>query len=162
MTALFTLPGQKTARKVILRPSQKSASKETETSIQVNFNAAVMKGISQNIRIKLPVMRASDPKARNHDSEISGAYTGTMTGAAWDAFMNQPGTVAIRQQQAMFMEMRDRFYAEFEGKYVAFSDGEILDSDVDDSALLVRTRELRRQKYVLVIRVQRQYRPAEL
>jgi len=90
------------------------------------------------------------------------SYTASMTGTAWDAFMNQPGTVAIRQQQAMFMEMREQFYAEYEGKYVAFSNGEILDSDADDSALLVRTRELRRQKYVVVLRVQREYPPAEL
>lgn len=99
---------------------------------------------------------------KDHDFEISEAYTEAMTGAAWDAFMNQPGAVAIRQQQAMFMSMRERFYAQYEGKYVAFSDGQILDSDVDDSVLLVRTREIRRQKYVLVIRVQRKYRPAEL
>lgn len=90
------------------------------------------------------------------------AYTQDMTGSQWDAFMNQPGVVAIRQQQEMFMAMRDQFYVEYEGKYVAFSDGQILDFDEDDSALLIRTRDLRRKKYVLVIRVQHEYPPAEL
>jgi len=85
-----------------------------------------------------------------------------MTGTAWDVFMNQPGAVAIRQQQAMFMEMREQFYAEYEGKYVAFSDGEILDSDADERSLLLRTRGLRQEQSVLIISVLREYLPAEM
>jgi hypothetical protein len=120
---------------------------------------------TQNLEWKLHVFDDSPVVVSASQISIadpSSPYTSHMTGTTWDAFMNQPGAVAIRQQQALFMEMRERFYAEYEGKYVAFSDGEILDSDTDDSALLVRTRELRRQKHVLVIRVQREYPPIEL
>ena len=89
-------------------------------------------------------------------------YTNGMTGSAWNAFMNQPGAVAIRQQQAMFMEMREKFYAEYEGKSVAFADGKILAADANHQALLRKTRELRQERPVLIIQVLRHYPPVEL
>lgn len=60
----------------------------------------------------------------------------------------------ISHQQALYERLKSSLVPEFEGKYIAFEEGEVLDSDASSEALTLRLYTLRGQNIPLIVRVQ--------